>query len=234
MNSTTYLELRPAEVWQSNAEASATFTTVGSRTSQRLQRTWRQRLTTIATVVLLQAAIAVALVKGGAVHVMKLPESITVVTLPHEELVIKAPPPTMPEIRTPIVPVEPITIEVQSETAITLPQQQKPQSVTPQVQTGGTSAVLNYQQVVLRQIDAAKRYPAMARKQQRQGVALVQFTMDRGGRVLDASLAKSSRAPMLDEEAVAAVKRASPFPAAPSELAGDPINLMVAVEFELH
>ena len=96
------------------------------------------------------------------------------------------------------------------------------------------SPLLAYQGAVLRQIDGAKRYPALARKQQRQGVALVQFTMDRSGRVISASLAKTSKADILDREAVEAVQRASPFPAPPAELAGDPVNLMVAVEFALH
>jgi protein TonB len=234
-SSVTYLDFEPAEIGQSTADPSAMFAAVGARAARRVRRSWQQQTAIALGVIVLQIALATALIRGGYVTVPKLPEALSVVIIPQQDLVIKAPPPTMPEIPTPIVPVQTITIDVQSETAITLPPpRQETAKPAPAASGGGVSPVLAYQNAVLRQIDAAKRYPALARAQHRQGVALVQFSMDRNGRVLSASLAKTSNAKMLDSEAVEAVERASPFPAPPAELAGDPVNLMVAVEFSLH
>lgn len=236
MNSTVRsLDIQPVEYWQSKADSAAAFAAVGARSSRRMQRSWQQRAATVAGVVVLQILVVTALIVGGHVSVPRLPESITIINIPAQDLTLKEPPPKMPEMVIPIVPIAtPITIDVQSETAITLPPP-KAEAAAPATPTGGgTSAALAYQTILLRQIDAAKRYPPIARAQQRQGVVLVQFTMDRTGHVLGAALAKSSKADVLDREGVEAVKRASPFPAPPPEIAGDPVNLMVAVEFSLH
>ena len=62
------------------------------------------------------------------------------------------------------------------------------------------------------------------------GTARVAFAVDRGGRVVSASLAASSGDPQLDAAAVAMVRRASPLPAPPPDLGGR-INLTVPVRF---
>jgi protein TonB len=59
---------------------------------------------------------------------------------------------------------------------------------------------------------AFTQYPAGARAH---GVAVVTFSIDRNGRVLSASLARSSGVAALDHEVVAMVHRANPFPPAP-------------------
>jgi TonB family protein len=58
----------------------------------------------------------------------------------------------------------------------------------------------------------------------REGAVLVHFSTNRGGRVLDVRVAKSSGSQDLDREAVNAVKRASPLPL-PSNLASSNIPL---------
>jgi protein TonB len=59
------------------------------------------------------------------------------------------------------------------------------------------------------------RYPTGARSQ---GAAVVAFTIDRAGRVTSARLARSAGASALDQEAVAAIRRASPVPPPPSSM----------------
>ncbi len=44
---------------------------------------------------------------------------------------------------------------------------------------------------------------------------------------------RSSGATSLDEEALALLRRAQPFPAPPRELAGDHVDLTVAIRFNL-
>jgi len=55
--------------------------------------------------------------------------------------------------------------------------------------------------------------------------------MDRDGRILSVRLERSSGFRALDEEALALPRRASPLPKPPEDVRGDPIELVVPVEF---
>jgi periplasmic protein TonB len=75
-----------------------------------------------------------------------------------------------------------------------------------------------------------KQYPAGARSAGAQGTAAVAFSLDGGGRVTSVRLARSSGNPAIDQEVVAMVRRASPFPAPPE---GKGQNFNVSVPFVL-
>ena len=68
---------------------------------------------------------------------------------------------------------------------------------------------------VLAWLEKHRRYPARASASGLEGVAVVAITLDRRGRLLRASLVSSSGHPMLDDAAVAQVREAAPYPAAP-------------------
>lgn len=70
---------------------------------------------------------------------------------------------------------------------------------------------------------------AMARHEQ--GVPWIRFVIDRQGRVLSASLERSSGVPDLDREALALPKRAQPLPKPPEDRPGETLELVVPVEF---
>ena len=72
-----------------------------------------------------------------------------------------------------------------------------------------------WQARVASHLERRKRYPSAARKQGQQGTAQVRFTIDGSGNVQSVSLVRSSGVPLLDEEVVALVRRASPVPAPP-------------------
>jgi protein TonB len=74
------------------------------------------------------------------------------------------------------------------------------------------------------------QYPAAARRAGAKGVATVVFTVDGGGHVTSVTLESSSGFASLDQEAVATVRRASPFPAPPVGHAG---NFTVPVRFNV-
>jgi protein TonB len=76
--------------------------------------------------------------------------------------------------------------------------------------------VADYQRAVAARISAVKRYPDAARERAPQGVAVVSFSIGASGEVAGVSIARSAGDPMLDAEAVATVRRASPFPPPPS------------------
>jgi periplasmic protein TonB len=95
------------------------------------------------------------------------------------------------------------------------------------------TAVPTWQGLLLSRLEQFKRYPAAAQYRHQQGVAYLRFTMDRKGNVLSARVEKSSGVASLDEETLALIHRAEPLPVPPPDVAGDPIELVVPVEFRL-
>ena len=88
-------------------------------------------------------------------------------------------------------------------------------SVGPGSGAGGTSAVLAQ---IHARIERAKRYPMVARKMQIEGVSFVRFAIDAGGQPQGLALKSSSGSSVLDEEALATIKRAAPYPTYPEAL----------------
>jgi protein TonB len=94
-------------------------------------------------------------------------------------------------------------------------------------------AVINFQRLLMAQLNRAKRYPPLAQRRRAQGVAYLHFTMDRSGKVLAAQLERSSGLGDLDEEVQALIKRADPLPPFPPEMTQDRLELVVPVQFSL-
>lgn len=91
------------------------------------------------------------------------------------------------------------------------------------------SEVMAYRQQLENHLARFRTYPLTARAAGRQGVVTVSFTMTRDGRVLDAWAETSSGVSELDEEAMAAILRAQPLPAYPSNWPGRlPVSLPIA------
>jgi protein TonB len=82
-------------------------------------------------------------------------------------------------------------------------------------------------------LERNKRYPADAHARREQGVVRLFFSLDRKGMVVDTRVATSSGSPALDQEAIALVRRAQPFPAPPPELGGQHVDLTVPIRFNL-
>lgn len=98
---------------------------------------------------------------------------------------------------------------------------------------GSGQARADWDAQLLGRLERFKRYPRVAERRRQQGVAQVRFTLDRQGRVLAVVLADSSGHPALDAEAIATVERASPLPAPPAEIVGDPLEVTTPVQFHL-
>lgn len=96
------------------------------------------------------------------------------------------------------------------------------------------NAAPNWRGELMDRLQRAKRYPETARGRGEQGVAYATFTMDRSGRVLSAGIVRSSNSRLLDEEAVALIRRAEPLPPVPAAVAGSTVTLTVPVTFSLH
>lgn len=78
-----------------------------------------------------------------------------------------------------------------------------------------------------------KHYPYAARAAHEQGEALLAFSIDRSGQVTGYHLARSSGFPILDQEVLAMIRRATPLPPIPSALHRDSLDLIVPVRFDL-
>jgi protein TonB len=87
-----------------------------------------------------------------------------------------------------------------------------------------------YRGVVFGRIAAQKRYPEAARERAPHGVAIVSFSIGGSGQLAGASLAQSAGDPILDAEALATVRRASPFPPPP---AGAPRNFSAPLSYRV-
>ncbi|MEF3088575.1 energy transducer TonB [Raoultella scottii] len=88
---------------------------------------------------------------------------------------------------------------------------------------------------LLAHLSRFKRYPAVALRQQRQGVVYISITLDRQGNVLAAKLLRSSGVDSLDREAEQLAKRAAPLPPPPDDIrAGQPsFSVTLPIRFDL-
>jgi protein TonB len=98
---------------------------------------------------------------------------------------------------------------------------------------GGRAAISSYFARVQAHLLRHRVYPAEARSSGITGVASVVFSLGRDGRVLSASLARGSGHAVLDQAAVAMVRRAAPFPPIPSEIAVSRLEMGAPIRFDL-
>jgi periplasmic protein TonB len=135
----------------------------------------------------------------------------------------------------------------QQQADVTLPketpkqvEEPKPQSQPPAPETRAppktehigqfTQAASNaYNALVFGHLQRFKRYPAAARGAS--GTVIVQFELDREGKVLSSSVNKSSGNTALDHEALEILQRASPFPAFPTAKPGTQEAFLAPVAF---
>jgi TonB family protein len=94
-------------------------------------------------------------------------------------------------------------------------------------------AVPAWKEQVVAILNRHKRYPATAVSRREQGVTQIFFSIDRRGRVLESRVLDSTGVDVLDEEALALIRRAEPFPQPPRVLAGDHIEFRVPIKFSL-
>ncbi|MBF7689018.1 energy transducer TonB family protein [Acinetobacter rathckeae] len=92
---------------------------------------------------------------------------------------------------------------------------------------------LSWQLMVLSRLEQFKRYPRKSQFNRQEGVAVVHYIVNRKGEVLSVHLIESSGFKDLDDEALFAVKRASPLPPPPEDVKGNPLELSTPIKFSL-
>lgn len=195
---------------------------------------------------LLSAALTLAFhgaVIGGLltmVHVtpVKVAKVLTVeITMdkPQQKTEIAPPPalaqPTMVSVAMPVIPpTAPRPVMVVTPSAS--PPAPPPPALASRAGSG--QARQDYIAHLLAQLNRFKQYPPAARKARIQGVVLLHFVMNANGQVLEADIAKSSGRPILDQEALALIRRAEPLPPLPADYPTRTLDAVVPVEFSLN
>lgn len=97
----------------------------------------------------------------------------------------------------------------------------------------GGADLSSYRAKLAAHIRRYRTYPTAARAEQLSGTARVTFTVDADGRVISVHLTAGSGHAVLDQEALAIVKRASPFPPIPDGAGQGSLTVTVPLRFEL-
>ena len=96
---------------------------------------------------------------------------------------------------------------------------------------GRPAAETDYGAILLAWLERHKEYPRVAQKRRQQGVVLLHIVLDRGGRVIEAHIQESSGYRLLDEAALAMLKRAQPLPPIPDDIREERLRFVVPVQF---
>jgi protein TonB len=91
------------------------------------------------------------------------------------------------------------------------------------------ATVARWERSLVAQIERFKRYPPQA--EGRFGGVMVAFNIDRNGRLLNARIIKGSGSAILDDEALAILQRASPFPLPPTGVADDRLSFVLPIRY---
>lgn len=139
----------------------------------------------------------------------------------------KPPPKKVVERRKPINPEKPPAERTTAQPRALAPVAPTAAAPAEGAATASAASRANWRGTLVAHLNRFKRFPGGANP----GTVQVAFSIDRAGRVLSARLVGGSGDALLDEEAVAMIRRASPVPAPPDELGGGNIALSVPVKF---
>jgi protein TonB len=96
-----------------------------------------------------------------------------------------------------------------------------------------SNAVPSWRRQIVTRLERHKRYPAAAQARHEHGTSQLAFRLDRQGKVIESHIVRSSGSAVLDQETLDIVRRAQPFPAPPSDIAGAHVDLTVPIRFNL-
>jgi protein TonB len=140
----------------------------------------------------------------------------------------KTPPPPDPDVTTADIPPPEVKPPEKVE------EQKPPAPMTAAPTKGGAPHVeRSWQTLLMRKLQQFKRYPNGAQARGEQGVALLAFSVDRDGRVLNRKIVRSSGHADLDNEVLAMIERAQPLPAFPHSMTANELSLTVPIRFSL-
>jgi len=99
--------------------------------------------------------------------------------------------------------------------------------------SGSGVALKSYLAEVRRLLEKHKNYPWMARRQHREGVVVLKFTISMDGAITDHAIARSSGHEVLDEAAQETLHKVGRFPPLPTALGRSHLTIQVPLTFRL-
>jgi protein TonB len=96
-----------------------------------------------------------------------------------------------------------------------------------------SDALPNWKSALLNRLERYKRYPPEAQARGEHGVAQLAFSVDRGGGVHNARIARSSGSSTLDRATLSLIERAQPLPPPPADMRGGRIAIVVPIRYNI-
>ena len=90
-----------------------------------------------------------------------------------------------------------------------------------------------YMDQIARLTSRYRRYPRSAADANQHGRLVTRMTIARDGQLIDVKIDTSSGWPAIDAAELEAVRRAAPFPPVPADMPGDPLILIVPINYDL-
>ncbi|WP_343525297.1 energy transducer TonB [Sphingomonas sp.] len=106
-------------------------------------------------------------------------------------------------------------------------------TTTAAVAAASSAAAGDWRSRLLGHLKRYRRYPRQAEAARQQGIARIAITVRRSGEVTAVELIQGSGYPLLDQEARATARRASPVPPVDDDIPGDPVTVEVPIDFAL-
>jgi protein TonB len=144
------------------------------------------------------------------------------------ELQKVSPPPPEPDVTTADIPPP----ETKPPEKIQEPRPPAPITAAPS-KSGAPHIERSWETLLMRKLQQFKHYPTGAQARGEQGVALLAFSVNRDGHVLDRQIVRSSGHAELDNEVLAMIERAQPLPAFPLSMHEPQLSLTVPIRFSL-
>jgi protein TonB len=89
----------------------------------------------------------------------------------------------------------------------------------------------DYLSRVFRHLQPYRVYPPAARANNQHGRVVTRVTLGRDGGLIDARIDTSSGWPLLDQAELEAIRRGAPFPPVPANMPGDPVILILRMNY---
>ena len=123
--------------------------------------------------------------------------------------------------------------EIQPEEIIVEEPPKEPIKEKVEVIDPAQEAILRYQDMVKQEIESCRRYPYWAKRQGIEGAVAITFTVLSDGSAYNIRVTRSSGHRILDDETIAMVNRASPFPPIPAKFKLSEFRMEVTIVFDL-
>jgi protein TonB len=108
-----------------------------------------------------------------------------------------------------------------------------PATTAPPPARASQAQISKWQRDIVTQLERHKAYPPAARERGEIGVVQLAFSIDRKGHLVSSAIVKSSGYTALDQETIATVRRAQPFPVPPAGIDGAKFDFTVPMKFNI-